>query len=134
MVDHGLTKGVILCPTKETITTEGTATIIFWKLYSRFDLFNKVISDWEPQFIAQFQKELGRILGYELALSSAYHPQTNGETKRVNQEIETYLQIFHRNNSSEWADHIPMAKFIHNTHPHSTTQKSPFYLMMGYEP
>ena len=45
MVDHGLSKGVILCPTKKTITTEGIATIIFRKLYTRFRLFNKIISD-----------------------------------------------------------------------------------------
>ena len=45
MVDQGLSKGVILCPTKKTITAEGIATIIFRKLYTRFGLFNKVISD-----------------------------------------------------------------------------------------
>ena len=79
MVDQGLTKGVILCPMKKMITAEGIAMIIFQKLYSHFGLFDKVISDQGPQFTANFQKELGRILGYELALSSAYHPQTDGE-------------------------------------------------------
>ena len=134
VVDQGLSKGVILCPTKKTITAEGVATIIFRKLYTRFGLFNKVISDWGPQFAAKFQKELGRILGYELALSSAYHPQTDGETERVNQEVKTYLWIFCRSNPSEWAEQIPMAEFVHNIRPHSTTSKSPFYLIMGYEP
>ena len=84
VVDHGLSKGVILCPTKKTITAKGIATIIFRKLYTRFRLFNKIISDRGPQFAAKFQKELGRILRYELALSSAYHPQTDGEMERVN--------------------------------------------------
>ena len=114
MVDQGLSKGVILCPTKKTITAEGITTIIFQKLYTRFGLFNKVISDWGPQFAAKFQKELGRILGYELALSSAYHPQTDGETERVNQEVKTYLWIFCGSNPSEWAEQIPMAEFVHN--------------------
>ena len=134
MVDHGLSKGVILCPTKKTITIQGVAIIIFRKLYTRFGLFNKIISNQGPQFTAWFQKELGRILGYELALSSTYHPQTDGETERVNQEIETYLQIFCRSNPSEWSKQIPMAKFVHNIRPHSTTSKSPFYLIMGYKP
>ena len=124
MVDQGLSKGAILCPTKKTITTEGITTIIFQKLYTRFGLFNKVISNWGPQFTAKFQKELGRILGYELALSSAYHPQTDGETERVNQEVETYLWIFCGSNPSEWAEQIPMAEFIHNIQTHSTTGKS----------
>ena len=134
MVDHGLSKGIILCPTKKTITTKGVATIIFRKLYTRFGLFNKIISDWGSQFAARFQKELRRILGYELALSSTYHPQTDGETERVNQEIKTYLWKFCRSNPSEWSEQIPMAEFVHNIQPHSTTNKSPFYLIMGYEP
>ena len=114
VVDQGLTKGVILCPTKKSITAEGVATIIFKKLYTRFGLFNKIISDRGPQFVAKFQRELARILGYELALSSTYHPQTDGKTERVNQEIETYLRIFCNNSPSDWADHIPMAEFVHN--------------------
>ena len=134
MVDQGLTKGVILCPTKKTVTAEGIAAIIFRKLYSCFGLFNKVISDRGPQFAANFQKELGRILGYDLALSSAYHPQTDGETEWVNQEIETYLRIYCGENPSSWADNIPMAEFVHNIRPHSTTGKSPFQLIMGYQP
>ena len=73
MVDQGLSKGVILCPTKKTTTAKGVATIIFQKLYTRFGLFNKIISNRGPQFAARFQKELGRILRYELALSSTYH-------------------------------------------------------------
>ena len=114
--------------------TEGVATIIFRKLYTRFGLFNKIISYWGPQFSAWFQRELRRILRYNLALSSTYHPQTNGETERFNQELETYLRIFCGSNPSDWAEKIPMAEFIHNIWPHSTTSKSPFYLIMGYEP
>ena len=134
IVDHGLSKGVILCPTKKTVTAEGIAAIIFRKLYSRFGLFDKVISDRGPQFAARFAKELGRILGYELALSTAYHPQTDGETERVNQEVETYLRIFCGNSPSDWAEHIPMAEFVHNIRPHSVTNKSPFSLILGYKP
>ena len=114
MVDHGLSKGVILCPTKKTITANGIAAIIFRKLYSHFGLFNKIISDHRPQFAANFAKELSCILGYEISLSTAYHPQTDGETERLNQEVETYLQIFCGSNPETWVDHIPMAEFVHN--------------------
>ena len=134
LVDHGLTKGVILCPTKKTVTAEGVAAIVFKKLFTRFGLFDKVISDRGPQFAAQFAKELGRILGYDIALSTAYHPQTDGETERVNQEVETYLRIFCGDNPLEWSNHIAMAEFVHNHRPHSVTGKSPFFLMHGYEP
>ena len=134
MVDHRLSKGVILCPTKSKIIAEGVASIIFWKLFTHFGLFNKVISDRGPQFSAKFTLELSRILSYQVTLSTAYHPQTDGEMERVNQEVETYLQIFCGSHPETWAEHTPMAEFVHNHHPHSSTGKSPFYLMMGYEP
>ena len=69
-----------------------------------------------------------------LALSTAYHPQMDGETEWVNQEIKTYLRIYCGNNPTSWVDSISHAEFAHNHHPHSVTGKSPFYLMMGYEP
>ena len=134
VVDHGLTKGVILCPTKKTVTAEGIATLFFYKVYLRFGLYNKIIFDRGPQFASAFAKELGCLLNYNLSLSTAYHPQTDGETKHVNQEIKTYLWIFCRSNPTSWADKIPHIEFTHNHCPHSVTNQSPFYLMMGYEP
>ena len=91
VVNHRLSKGVILCLTKSKMTAEGVPSIIFQKLFMYFGLFNKVISDRGPQFSAKFTLELSRILGYQIALSTAYHPQTDGETERLNQEVETYL-------------------------------------------
>ena len=55
------------------------------------------------------------------------------EMERLNQEVETYLHIFCGSHPDAWANHIPMAEFVHNHRPHSTTGKSPFYLMLGYE-
>ena len=134
VVDHGLTKGVILCPTKKTITAEGVANLFFHKVFLRFGLYDKIISDRGPQFASAFAKELGKLLNYDLSLSTAYHPQSDGETERVNQEIETYLRIFCRNNPTSWTDSIILTEFTHNHRPHSVTSQSPFFLMMGYEP
>ena len=134
VVDHGLTKGVILSPTKKTIDTSGVATLFFNKVFKCFRLYDKIISDQGPQFASAFTKELGKILGYKLALSTAYHPQTDRETEQVNQEIKTYLWIFCRSNPTSWAQHIPLAEFTHNHCPHSVMNQSPFYLMMEYEP
>ena len=126
MVDHGLSKGVILCPTKKTVTANGIAAIIFQKLYTHFGLFDKVISDRGPQFTANFAKELGCILGYEISLSTAYHPQTNREMERLNQEVETYLRIFCGSHPETWMDHIPMAEFVHN-HPLTPPPANPHF-------
>ena len=78
--------------------------------------------------------ELACILGYDLKLSTAYHPQTDGETERVNQEIETYLRMFCQGQPDKWSGFIPMAEFAHNSATHSSTQKSLFSLILGYEP
>ena len=78
--------------------------------------------------------ELACILGYDLKLSTTYHPQTDGETKRVNQEIATYLRMFCQGQPDKWSNFIPMAEFTHNSATHSSTQKSPFSLILGYEP
>ena len=133
MVYHRLTKGVILCPTMKTIDTAGVASLFFSTVFKRFGLYDKIISNYRPQFTSTFTKELGKLLGYELALSTAYHPQTDGETECVNQEVETYLRIFCGSNPASWAQHITLAEFTCNHHPHSVTNQLPFFLMMGYE-
>jgi hypothetical protein len=70
----------------------------------------------------------------KLAMSTAYHPQTDGETEQVNQELEIYLQTFCSNEPETWKCYLPTAEFAHNQKTHSTVKHSPFYLMMGYEP
>ena len=81
MVNHGLTKGVILCPTKKTIITEGVANLFFHKVFLCFGLYDKIISYRGPQFASAFAKKLGRLLNYDLYLSTAYHPQSDREMK-----------------------------------------------------
>ena len=76
------------------VTTEGIATLFFYKVYLHFGLYNKIILDHGPQFTSAFAKELGKPLNYNLFLSTTYHPQSDGEIKQVNQKIEIYLRIF----------------------------------------
>jgi len=90
--------------------------------------------DRSPQFASAFVKELARLLEYDVALSTAYHPQTDSESERVNQELETYLRILRQGQPMKWADLLLMAEFSHNSATHSVTNQSPFLLMMGFEP
>lgn len=134
VVDHDLTKGVIFCPCNKTIDAIGTAQLLLDNLYRRFGLPTKIISDRGPQFASQVFQQLCKKLGIESALSTAYHPQTDGETERVNQELETYLRIYCADHPDTWTEHLPMAEFAHNNRPHSARNTSPFYLTMGYDP
>jgi Integrase zinc binding domain len=94
MVDQGLSKGVILCPTTKTVTMDGIGNLLHENLYKRFGLPNKMLSDREPQFTAKAFRAMLSRLKVNLVLSTAYHPQTDRTTEHVNQEIEAYLAIY----------------------------------------
>ena len=135
VVDHGLTKGVIYCPCIKKIDATRVAQLFFAHVFLQLSLHSKVISDRGPQFTSAFTRELTCLLQYDVALSTtAYHPQMDEETKRVNQELETYLRLFTLNKPEEWSTLLPMAEFTHNSTTHSVTQRTLFSLMMGYEP
>jgi len=74
MVDHGLTKGIILIPTTKGVTSEGIATLLMDNLFQRFGIPNKVISDCDPQFIAKSMKAFLQGLGIKQATSTTFHP------------------------------------------------------------
>jgi hypothetical protein len=75
-----------------------------------------------------------------IAALTAYNPQTDGKTERVNQELEQYLRIFVNERQDDWDDLLPMAEFQYNNHVHASTRQSPFMLdtgrhpRMGFEP
>jgi len=79
-------------------------------------------------------KELYRLLGIELASSTAYHPQTDGQTERVNQELEQYLRIFVGERQDDWYPLLQLAEFSYNNHVQSSTQQTPFLLDTGRQP
>ena len=79
-------------------------------------------------------KELYKLLGIEANPSTAYHPQTDGQTERINQEVEQYLRIFVNFNQDDWADWLAPAEFAYNDKEQTSTKHSPFFLNYGYHP
>lgn len=134
VVDHGSSKGVISIPCNKSITAKQTALNYIEHVYRRFGLPDSFLSDRGPQFSSQVFREIAKLLGIKTIRSTAYHPQTDGETERVNQELEVYFRIFCSNNPETWKQLNPLMEFCHNQRVHSVTKKSPFYLMIGYEP
>lgn len=121
-------------PTMSTITSEGLARLYrdnVWKLHG---LPKKVISDRGPQFASKFMMDLNHTLGITTALSTAYHPQTDGQTERVNQDVEQYLRLFVNYRQDDWADWLSLAEFTCNNRVHSSTGHSPFWLNYGLHP
>ena len=79
--------------TTEATSAEGLARLFrdnIWKLHG---LLESIVSDRGLQFVAEFTKELNKMLGIETRLSTVFHPQTDGQTERMNQELEQYLSV-----------------------------------------
>src|ERR1700678_2817473 len=133
VVDQGLSKGVILCPCMKTITYDGVAQLLFDNLFKRFGLPNKIISDHRPQFAARAFKELLKLLGITLSLTTAYHPQSDGATEWVNQEIER-IYPFIASQTQNWSNTLSTLEFTHNNRRHADQKHSPFELIQGESP
>jgi hypothetical protein len=90
VVDQNITKGVIFIPMNKTVSTAEAACLYYEKVYMWFGLLDKIISDRDPHFASNLFQELRKLLGVKLVMSTTYHPQTDGETEWVNQELEIY--------------------------------------------
>jgi RNase H-like domain found in reverse transcriptase/Integrase zinc binding domain len=133
IVDYG-TKMKILIPTHMELTAMGTAELFKQHAFKRFGIPEGVVSDRGPQFVSKFMIELYKVLGIKGSPSTAYHPQTDGQTERANQEIETYLRFYVNNQQDDWAKWLDQAEFVLNNRFHEGIQNTPFFLMHGYHP
>jgi hypothetical protein len=79
-------------------------------------------------------KELNKILGIQTRLSMAFHPQTDGQTEHVNQELEQYLRLFVSHWQDNWPKWFVIGEFTYNNKIHSMIQVSPFYANYGFNP
>jgi len=121
-----LTKMVHFISTTEKTSAEELARLFrdnVWKLHG---LPKSIISDRGPQFVAGIMQELNRMLGIESKLSTAFHPQTDRQTERVNQELEQYLRMFIDHRQEQWLDWLGTAEFAYNNKAHSSTKTLPF--------
>jgi hypothetical protein len=129
ITDHDCTKMAIFIPCNESINAEGVADLYLRKVFPRFGLPSKVISDRDPRFISKFMRELCRLIG-----ATAYHPRTDGQSERSNQWLGQYLRPWVNVQMNNWEEHLPIAEFAHNSWKNETTHYSPFKMLMGYEP
>ncbi|KAI5116065.1 hypothetical protein M0805_001230 [Coniferiporia weirii] len=134
VVDHDSSKGIVLIPCTKTLDALGTAKLYHDNVYKRFGLPKHIISDRGPQFASQVFQTLCTRLGIKSKLSTAYHPQTDGQMERTNQEVEAYLRIYCRTSPHSWADSLTDLEFSHNIQTHSVTKTSPFNIILGYDP
>jgi hypothetical protein len=129
-----LTKMVRFAPCRIEVTAEQTAQLFVDNVISKFGIPQIVICDRDPRFRSAFFQHLFDAVGIDIRMSSAYHPQTDGQTERVNRTLEDVLRHYVAGDHSSWSRWLPLAEFAINNWVHDATKTSPFRLMYGYEP
>jgi len=120
--------------TMEKTLAEGLTKLFqdhVWKLHG---LPESIISDRGVQFVAGMMKELNNLLEIQTKLSMAYHPQTDGQTERINQELEQYLRVFIDHKQEQWPDWLGTAEFVYNNKIYIATKILPFKVNYGQDP
>ena len=129
-----LTKMVHFIPTTEKTSAEELARLFrdnIWKLHG---LPESIISDRGPHFTAGLMRELNEMLGIKSKLLTAFHLQTDGQTERVNQELQQYLRMFIDHRQEQWPEWLGTAEFAYNNKAHSSTRTLPFKANYGQDP
>jgi len=128
-----LSKMTHFVATTEGTSAEGLARLFWDNVWKLHGLPESVVSDRGPQFAAELTKELNRMLGIKTKLLTAFHPQTDGQTERMNQELEQYLRFFIEHRQKDWPEWLAMAEFAVNNKVHTATKVSPFMANYGRE-
>ena len=93
-----------------------------------------IILDRGVQFVVEMIRELNNLLGIQMELLTAYYPQTDGQTERINQELEQYLRVFISHRQEQWPDWLGTAEFAYNNKVHAATKISPFKANYSQDP
>ena len=117
---------------KVTINALGLAKVILDMGVRHHGLFNSIMSDRSSIFTSKFLSSLCYFLGIKRRLSTAFYPQTDGQTKRQNSTIEVYLRPFVNFKQNDWARLLSIAEFPYNNAKIASTDYRPFELNYGY--
>ncbi|KAF8748451.1 hypothetical protein RHS01_10832 [Rhizoctonia solani] len=134
VIVDSFTKYVILVECSKKLKAPELADLFLRHVWKRYGMPKKTVLDRGRVFNNKFLKALYQCLGIDPHFSLAYHPQSDGQTERMNPTVEHFLRAYSGVNQKDWVKWLPMAEFAYNNAVHSSTGKSPFKALYGWEP
>ena len=133
MVDR-LTKYSHFVPISHPYSTAKVASLYMHYIFKLHGMLASIVIDRDATFTSLFWSELFRLQGTNLTMSTASHPQTDGQTKIVNKSLEQYLRAFTSDSPYRWAEWLPLAEFWFNFNFHTSLKLTPFEAFYGFPP
>ena len=129
-----LSKQVHFAATTKKVNAPELAKILRHTVYKYHGMPKAIISDRDERFLSHFWQALFAVVGTELKYSTAYHPQTDGQSERANRTLEEYLRHFVSPRQDDWDDHLDLAEFAINNSINPSTGYTPFFMTYGHNP
>ncbi|QRW22602.1 Retrotransposable element Tf2 protein [Rhizoctonia solani] len=134
VIIDSFTKYGIFVKCSKKLKAPELAELFLEHVWKRHGMPEKTVSDRGRVFNNKFLKALYKRLGIDPHFSLAYHPQSDGQTEQVNPSIKHFLRAYSGVNQQDWTKWLPMAEFAYNNAVHSSTGKTPFKALYGWEP
>ena len=129
-----LTKMVHYAAMRTTSSATDVANLFLDRVFRPHGLPRTIVSDRDSRFTGHFWRAVFKALGTKLAMSSAYHPQTDGQTERANRTLEENLRSFVNSKHDDWDKHLPIIEAAYNNAVNASTGFTPFFLNYGFHP
>ncbi|GJU35293.1 hypothetical protein Tco_1183647 [Tanacetum coccineum] len=126
-----LTKSAIFTPMRETDSMEKLARLYIKEVVARHGIPVSIICDRDPRFASRFWRSLQKALGTSLDMSTAYHPETDGQSERTIQTLEDMLRACVIDFGKGWINHLPLVEFSYNNSYHASIKAAPFEALYG---
>ena len=121
-------------PTYKTATAHQTAQLLLREVYRLHGIPSVIVSDRDSRFTSELWQSLMRYLGTKLNISTAYHPQTDGQSERTNRTLEQILRAYVHPLHDNWTTYLPLAEAAYNSSVHAATGVTPYFANYGFEP
>ncbi len=134
VVTDRLTKYAYFLPTVRSCTAQDLSFVLHKHIVSQHGAPKEIISDRDKLFTSKFWKSLMALMGVKHKASTAFHPQTDGQTERLNQTLEQFLRAYINYKQDNWTTLLPLAQFVYNNNANQTTKETPFFANYGRHP